>query len=269
MNNVSLKFLWFTVFICLCTTIGRTQSTLSTETNCGEDVLELAYEYPDSAIKIVQRCMERYKAENNQIELIASYLMMGQIHRIQLNFSQAFDDVWEAFMLAEEMQDTLALAQVNESMGQLYNYFGRKEESRKLLETSNAYYKHLYAKAEIEPHTLISSYFSLAMLHRWFREMDKAIPYIDTCIELSNLHPQSAVDRAYIDAELGSILGILEQPDTAQVLMHRAEQVFEQLIDDPDAKQKDLTYLVIIYLYFGKFYVQTKQNQLAKEYFNK
>jgi len=189
-------------------------------------------------------------AENacDEVRLFELTLHFSKLQGENQNFTNAFDLAWKSINIAESLNDTLLMAQANSYLGTLYYFFNKREEAERLLKKSNRFYNYLHQRELVSNQQLISSYYDLAVLYRWFNLNENTKAYIDSCFILSEKYNQKETDRAIIDAEYAMLIAKEGNIDTAFQILHDAEALFNQL---PESESEEKSFLVILHTYLG------------------
>ena len=67
---------------------------------------------------------------------------IGYVYSHHANYSKSYNYLWEALLLADQINDHVSIAYLNEQIGWLYSYFNRKD----VLTSYSIHYTKLYEK---------------------------------------------------------------------------------------------------------------------------
>lgn len=212
---------------------------------------------PDSAFVIIQDFCANKRDQKDTSTQITCLLTLADIHKIKGNFSDAYDDTWDALILAEAANDTLQQSDCHAMLGRLYDLFNNTEQSLLHKEKALALKKMLINKDRIKISKVSTSYFSIAVHYSRNHVFDKAQDYIDTCLLLAeeyDLTPQFAkTEKAYIAIE--------------QNQLERAEDILNEV--SPFFIDNDHYYSVMLYYFWGNLKVKQQKYIDAISYYNK
>ena len=176
------------------------------------------------------------------------------------NYSQSYDYLWEALSLAEKINNSLQLYTIHNRLGMLYGIFEKEKESlsHKLITLSIC--KNLIEEKVLDEHTLLSSYFSIALYYRKTSNYELAINYFDSCQVVDQALNHGKVKNGFILAELGYIKMVQGDYANAEISINKA---ITQFIAD------DAHYLVFAYAYLAELKEKQTHHDEAIENYRK
>ncbi|MEM9856765.1 MAG: helix-turn-helix transcriptional regulator [Bacteroidota bacterium] len=217
---------------------------------------QLRFQNPDSARVLYLMAIKESKAKGDSSQAIQGLINLSFHYSQNANFLPAYDGYWEALSMADNTNDSLAIAQVYEGLGWLYSLFSRLETGKSYFEQSVNVGKQLVERGELEKSSLLNAYYGLAVMHRNAFKNDLARQYIDTC-NMVRL-PTDAVGKAFTNIELAFVLGNEGKYQESLDLINMYRGFFEE---------KQPSYLVIIDSFLGGIYYKIKQLKKSEEYY--
>lgn len=213
----------------------------------------------DSVLKQVNDYYNKSLSENDTLSQIETLLTLSDVHRVNENYSEAFDFGGQALYLAEQYQDTFILSEAYNKYGILNYLFYQKEDAIKYLKKSVQLSKTL---SHSNNSNLRSRYFNLVLANRQFEDYNSALTYLDSCYAIGKSN------TPYIDSEKGIILLKQKKFKESISVLKSAIKQFESINDEKDLVNSK-GYLLVVYAYLAEAYEESGQDTLALEYYNK
>ncbi|MEM7106629.1 MAG: hypothetical protein AAF519_00290 [Bacteroidota bacterium] len=218
----------------------------------------LRFENPDSATVLYINAIEESKVNADSAQMIQGLIYLSFHYAQNANFLAAYDGYWEALSLADQSNDSTALAQIYEGLGWLYSLFSRLETGKRYFETSAEVGKQLIARNELPESSLLNAYYGLAVLHRNALENELARQYIDTCLMVKD--PTNRMSEAFVNIELAFVLG---NEGNYQESLQRINMYREFFAE------KQPSYLVIIDSFLAGIYYENNMYDESEQYYLK
>ncbi len=224
----------------------------------------------DSGMLLLRECAQDYIRLGDSVGLQKCWIDMSDAEKINLNYSRAYDLVWDGLLLAEKLKDTVLIACAHGRAGQLYHIFGQKERAAFHLLTSLGLNKQLQKEGKLSGQELISSYFNMVMYCGSFEQLSREEDYLDTCFMLSDRFHQDRIKRGYLLAEKAVLVSQKSQDyKQAEGMLLQVASVLEPIRDEQAEYAEDKKYLVIVYSFMGDMQMLQGKFQSALEYFNR
>ena len=160
----------FVVVLCLFWTIDVMAESIQDCTKLSADslynlALTLEEKEIKEAIDYLECSRKKYIERADSIALLKTTLELGRLHRINLNFEKAYDEMWKSLSLAIHLKDSSALKEVYENLGHLYAYFNKETEAFESFNKALELAKVQYEKGNESGQDLISKFYNVAMIN--------------------------------------------------------------------------------------------------------
>ncbi|WNJ17874.1 tetratricopeptide repeat protein [Pontibacter sp. G13] len=199
---------------------------------------------PDTAFQLYRQAIGQFEFEADTAGIIRSKIGISDLYKNDGFYHSAFDELWDAQILAEAQQDTLALIKLNRGLGSLYSIYQKYDEAIHHFQTSLHLSKQL---KEIDRHVLSRIYYSFAVTHRKAGAYDQALIYLDSCAMSKKAKKPIPGGAPYVTAEKGIIYLKTGQLDLAQTYLEMANDYFSQ---------RGMKYQIFTHLFMGDFYFE-------------
>ncbi len=167
---------------------------------------EIASEFSDNTIYNVQNQLELAKSRKDTNETIQTLSQLGYIYSHRANYARSYQYFWDALLLADQLNDSVSVANLHEHIGWLYSYFDRKKESLNYFQSSLSINKKLIQSNKATLQKLISVYYGLTIFYRENNEAELSKQYLDSCYQVRFAAGQTPTNAKYLNAELGYYL---------------------------------------------------------------
>lgn len=210
-------------------------------------------QHPDSAFHLYQNAIKEFERIGDISGIIQSKIGLSDLYKNDGFYHSAFDELWDAQILAEELQDTIFLIKLNRDLGSLYSIYQKYEDAIFHFQTSLHYAKSLTGTKRYHPATLNKIYYSFAVTNRKAGAYDKALLYLDSCIMMQERSNKQAI-QPYIMAEKGIIYLKTGRLDQAREKLELANAYFIQ---------NEISYRIFTQLFLGDFYFKQQNYRKA------
>lgn len=209
---------------------------------------------PDSASHLYQEAIEQFEQVADTTGLIRSKMGMSDLYKNDGFYHSAFDELWDAQILAEGLRDTLALIKVNRYLGSLYSIYQKYNDAISHFHTSLHFSKTLIRTNRLDSGALSNIYYSFAVTNRKAGAYETACTYLDSCLMVKKRNKPITSGNPYVVAEKGIIYLKTGQLDMAQAHLELANDYFSQ---------RDMSYRIFTNLFLGDFYLEKKNYRKA------
>ncbi len=271
MNNLikityHLYFLFFTLYTSAENSLQYT--SLKNDT-LYQHAVAISSTHPDSSFVLLSSCLNNYKEKADSSNLLECLITIQEIHKINLNYSEAYTYAWEALILAEELKDSIHLAKTYEGLGALYTIFKNKKEALTYYKKALSINKTLNQKGLSTDQTLVSSFYNLVIANNGFFQHREAELYLDSCFLIANKSQISEVKKGYLYAERASIHILRQEYEEAIAILNRTITTFQNIEEKDLIYETDKGYLVLLYSFMGDAYAHSNQHTKAIDYYHK
>lgn len=223
------------------------------------DAKKIQNRYPDSSMILLQMAHEKFMNEGDTLQAIRTLLEMPHHYGRQVNYTKSYDGLWNALLLADNLNEDPLKAEIYSRLGRLYSFFKRKDESLKYLNTALQIKKKLVEKGHFNKSHLVQNYYLICATYRELGEPQMAKVYLDSCFIIDS-GGSGIVDQEYLKFESSFILSQENKQEEALAIMKEIEPWF---------KENRPSYLVLVYTYWGDIYNQLSRLQESQEYYTK
>lgn len=192
-----------------------------------------------------------YSKSNDSLSLISTYINTADLNKNKGLYAIAFEDLWKAMLLAEEINDITNLVTIHDEIGGLYGIYGKEEHAIKHKQLALQYIKKSLINNKDKNNRLAKAYYSLAVQYRKAKNYDKSLIYLDSCLYSGK--QENHENNPFVLAEKGTIFLIKNQPTKAEAYLLKATKLLEE---------GNKHYLVIVYSFLGDLY--TKEEKVDK-----
>lgn len=251
-----------TVFLLLAGSsylIGQSGSQIAeTEKKQLESANYLLDQYPDSAFRYFRELLDFFTGSGDSLSIINCHIGLSDVYKTRGQYSDAYDHLWDALLLAEDLKSTRMLIDIYLDLASLYGILGKHEESIDHMNLALSLTQELIRTHESNEKTLISIYYALAVQHRKAANLSLALEYLDSSMHVSQTQQIGYDNMAFINAERGVIYTLLDRLEDAENHLLGAKKVFEE---------SDAHFLVMIYAFLGDLYIRKADIDKALFYF--
>ncbi|QVY65619.1 hypothetical protein [Polaribacter sp. Q13] len=223
----------------------------------------------DSISIFLTKTKEQAIIKKDSTLLINTLITQSRFNRFKLNYLKAFSFAGEALFISEEYKNQLLIAKANEELGVLTYLYKQNEESENYLKKAHQLYKKLYKQNKIDVSQIYKSYYNLVLHYQRITDKENLQSYIDSCIIFSKKTKLPPIYSIFLDEKKASISEWNNAPDEALQLLKKAAYQLENETLNSGLKNKDKTFLLIIYGRIAIIYHKKKNLNEAKFYFEK
>ncbi|WP_344786034.1 tetratricopeptide repeat protein [Postechiella marina] len=184
---------------------------------------------------------------NDTLILINQYLKSADKNKNDGLYSNAYNYLWKAMLLAEEIKASKKLAFIHDELGVLYGIYGKNYQAIKHKKMSLQYAK-MSKRNFVDSNLVAKSFYNLAVQFRKSRQYTKSLMYLDSSKYARGVKHNSEINNAYIKAEKGNVFLLTNRLTEAEKLLLESVKVFEK---------NNSHYLVIVYSFLGDLYNKT------------
>ncbi|RED95980.1 tetratricopeptide repeat protein [Marinoscillum furvescens] len=219
---------------------------------------EIHDRYPDSALNSYRQAMEQFQFLSRDVAVIKCQVSISDIYKNKGHYHRAFDELWDAQILAEEIADTISLITIYEDLGGLYSIYEKYDDAIANFETALKLSQLLSGENQFVAVDLNQIYYALAVTHRKAEFYEKALDYLDLCLAVKVKKNIEASNTAFIDAEKGIIYLKQNKLQLAEQYLRKAHAFFVQ---------RSLSYRIFTSLFLGDMYYQRGDLEEANRYY--
>ncbi|WP_430931674.1 tetratricopeptide repeat protein [Saccharicrinis sp. 156] len=200
----------------------------------------------EEQILLLKQKLEQLTSARDTGNAIQCLIGLTDIYRFRGDYNDSFDKLWDALLLAEEIDDEISQIHIHRNLGILYNIFNKDSMAINYIRWSINRIKSSKLPKENKHNQAKQSYFSLAIVHRDNKEYDLALNYLDSCYFFN---PDGA--QPFVVAEKGLIYLKKGQLTMSESFLSKANRYF---IDN------NANYQIATCLFLGD--LKQKQNKL-------
>lgn len=219
-------YLLFTLclLVCICNVhvYAQEEQQLDPYLNKAED---LKFENPDSSAVLYRKSVDYLLEEKDTIGAINSLRLLAFLHAHNVNYSDSYDNYWDALILADSSKDSISMAAIYEDLGWLYSFYDRDQEALKYFNMALSLNKELIE--DIDPQAVVSNYYALAVFNRKIKNFDLVIKYLDSCAITRKEH--SIPDTNFFTSvEMGFVEGLTNDFDGGLEKLNAGRDFFQK-----------------------------------------
>ncbi len=246
-----------TIICTITLLITLTAPNKGEQTRNSSNILE-AYEtkdYSDQNIYFLKNKHIEQKKNHDTIGSISTLSMLGYIYSHHANYAKAYENYWEALLLADKTDDRRSTAKLHEQIAWLYSFFNRKDESLDYYLLALNETKELI-KLGLSTQ-LISNYYGLTTYYREINNINTSKAYLDSCFMLH--YAKGGINNAYyLQAE--QAYNLLLTGNTQQAIINMSQQEAWFL-------KNNASYLTILYSFLGDAYKKQLNYKQSEIYY--
>ena len=216
--------------------------------------------HSEEKISELKKRYAKQMANGDTLKAINTNSRLGNIYANHASYSLAYQQFWNALLLADEINDIETTARSLEDLAWLYISFKRKEEAIKYFQSSLKIKKEIITKGELSKKNLSPNYYGLTTLYRETNEPLKSKAYLDSCYMIHYSGGESSQVKPFLQAEESFYQLSINQNDEALANMLSIEPWF--IKNQPD-------YLVMLYSFMGDAYKKTRQYDKSELYYKR
>ncbi|MDF9796471.1 tetratricopeptide (TPR) repeat protein/DNA-binding CsgD family transcriptional regulator [Catalinimonas alkaloidigena] len=251
--------LWVSLILIACPQLSSALSPDEEQPINAEDyVISLSFikeSLEDSIIKNMKDNIESLLSDGDTIQAIQQMIKLSQLYSNRVDFNSAYDNYWDALLLAEEANHLSSQAWVYEGLGILYSIYERPIKAHENYRKALQICKSLVRKQEADSTFIRKIYFSLAVHYRYEENLDLASAYLDSCKAISTTN----LIAAKLDAAESGYQEIMRgNYDTAEEQLLPLKNDFSEIVP---------SYLVVYHSMLGELYAGMQEHELAVSHY--
>lgn len=215
---------------------------------------------PDSSFILYQKLLPYYSKTKDTMNIIMCHIGYSDVYKTWAQYSNSYSHLWDALLLAEKFNAQQKLIKIHMELGSLYNIYDKNNESLDHTIKALNISKKLITKGEFKSNKLESIYFALANHYRKVEQYPKALTYLDSCTLSKKSNNKAEQNTPYIDAEKGSVYLQLNNLDSAEFYLNKANDFFTK---------KNMHYQVMVNFFLGSLYIKKNETQKAIDSYTK
>ncbi|MEH0152493.1 hypothetical protein V6R21_01160 [Limibacter armeniacum] len=214
----------------------------------------------DSAFILYNQVFPIFKEIDDTTHIIKCHIGLSDIYKNKGQYSIAYNHLWDALLMAEEVKDTLSLVDVHKDLGGLYTIYEKYDDALAHLKTSLGFTKSFITAHNTGHANLTKVYYAIAINHLKRKQYQTALDYLDSCSITKQKFNLSPSNTAYVDAQRGYIYLKTNLLTESLKYLDSAHQYFEK---------NNLPYYVMTSLFLGDLYAkQANWRKASQFYFN-
>ncbi|MEM9338522.1 MAG: hypothetical protein AAGA66_07315 [Bacteroidota bacterium] len=182
--------------------------------------------HPDSCFVLYEQAAKGFRQLPDLKGEIECRIGISDLYKNKGYYHRAFDELWDALLLAEQLKDTVSLITIYNDLGRLYAIYEKYPAAIEHFNTSLRFLKSLATSSRQEYTAMKNIYYSLSVTNRKTGRYATALVYLDSCMRTKNQHKLSQDNVQFIDAERGIIYLKMGKPKMARAYLERANSHF-------------------------------------------
>lgn len=204
----------------------------------------LRVEYPDSSIQILHDVYERSLVVPDTQLAIRSLMILSQLYGHKANYSESYNRLWTALLLADAAGKEQGKASIYMALGRYYSFYYREKDAVENLQKSLNIKKTLVAKGKLDRAQLAMNYHGFCSTYRELNKPDLSKVYLDSSFYFYS--PESSiVSYSLLKFEEAVLHNTHEEYEKALTIFHEILPWFPE--NNPG-------YQVLVYFYLGNTY---------------
>ena len=207
----------------------------------------------DSAITLYSRSTHHYLKANDTLSAIKSLVQIATIHGHQADYQSAYDNLWQALILADKADNLEGKILANLFLGRYYSFYKRTNQSIQYLQEAVKLTRSGIEKGVLAKEQLVNCFYQLCATYREFNDPNNAQLYLDSCYLFAS---QEILDNnQYLKFEKANILMAQGQASKALEILQGIQPWFEK--NNP-------AYQVLLFTYMGDGHIELNDSQRAE-----
>ncbi|MEM8896471.1 MAG: hypothetical protein AAGC85_00135 [Bacteroidota bacterium] len=129
-------------------------------------VENIRYEYPDSALSMLDKAFASYLANGDTLSAINTLFVHTNINGNQANYKDAYDMLWKGLSLADLAGLDLKKSRLYTEIGRYYSFYKKREKALEYFQISLDINRQLLEKGEINEAELVDNYYAFCSTYR-------------------------------------------------------------------------------------------------------
>lgn len=139
---------------------------------------------PDSALHLYQASFDYYINANDTLSAVNTLVEIALTYGHTAQYQSAYDNLWQALLLADLANNDEAKVQVYTQLGRYYSFYKRKEKSITYLKHALQLGKKLVNSGQLEKSDLSRNYYALCSTYGDLNDIPMAKIYLDSCFQI-------------------------------------------------------------------------------------
>ncbi|MFY0689919.1 MAG: tetratricopeptide repeat protein [Cyclobacteriaceae bacterium] len=202
--------------------------------------------FADNAQSLLER--------GDTISAITNLLALCELLAHNAEFGKAYDNYWEALLLADMIDNEGGRAAVYHGLGLLYSLYQRQDISLEYFNKSLSILKDLNERKEVDEQAIRVTYFAILTIYRKNRDIEMSKRYVDSCLTINRVTQNPThldAEQAYIKFYEGHTIEALNE-------LNRIKPYFEDRFKP---------YLVVLYSFLGDIHKELGKNDSSEFYY--
>ena len=216
-------------------------------------------EHPDSASQAFHDAFDYFIENKDTLSAVNTLVQSAINYGHQVKYQSAYDNLWKALFLADQMNNDQAKIPVYIQLGRYYSFYKRQQKSLEYLETALSLSKNLIKDGQEAKEQLASCYYALASTYRELKVSHKAKLYMDSCYLHWNIESNNP-NLYYLKFEEGFIKSAEGEYQAALDTMFAIQPWFERYSP---------SFQVLLFTYVGDFFLALKKNPESRRLLSK
>ncbi|BAX82474.1 helix-turn-helix transcriptional regulator [Labilibaculum antarcticum] len=218
----------------------------------------LTSQFSEEMIYKLQNQYSKHIENGDTLKAIQTLSRLGTIYSHHASYSKAYQQYWDALLLADEIKDLKTIAQSHEQIAWLYSFFERENEAISYFQSSLKIKKELLKQGEISRQSLKGNYYGLTTLFREANNASKSKAYLDSCFMIHYSGGENVSASEYL----------LVEQSYYQLSQNHTQQALQKMqAVEPWFLKNDPAYLVILYSFIGDAYQKLGINKKSEDYY--
>jgi len=219
----------------------------------------LRHQYPEKAIQKLETLLNKAEENADTLITIQTLMELAKANSHKANYSECYDKLWSALLLAEESNNELLMSNIYIDLGRHYSFYKRLEKALEFFNSSLAINKKLVSTGKIKTSALVSPYYAFVTTYREFGETELGQTYLDSCY-MHYVENETEINGNYLQFEKANLL--YNRKDYKEAI-----QNFSEIL--PWFPENDPAYQVLIYHYMAKTYKELGDYKTSEESYEK
>jgi tetratricopeptide (TPR) repeat protein len=222
-----------------------------------EKIANIRFVSPDSAIELYQASYEHFLSKKNYLSAVHSLVELAIVHGHKAEYQEAYDNLWQALLLADENDNILSKRIAYLHLGRYYSFYKREKQALKYYQEALNLCKKLVNDGALPITELSTHHYAFASTYRELEMPDKVKISLDSAYHYHNLN-KNATQNGYLDFEASCLKGANGNPQGALDQLFEIQSWFQQ--NNPG-------FQTLLFSYMGDWYVELNDATKAESYY--
>lgn len=151
------------------------------------EVEHIRHKDPANFIRLYNEAHVYFLEHEDTLSAIKTLVELAATYGHQAHYQLAYDNLWEALLLADLAQNDEGKVLAYIQLGRYYSFYKREEESLKYLQEALKLCKELVQQNILRPSDLVKCYYVIGSTYQELNQISKARNYLDSCRIYQNL----------------------------------------------------------------------------------